>query len=263
MTRPILNKGPANSHYVFWGLPDNPKPPDSVGTQNPILMTPFFVRMHYLDFLSREPEIGEPWSGVLNRCANPFNLDHNHSTAVCDRLIVSQSLLGSPEFRHKGFYAFALYRVAFNRRPAYEEIIPDMRSVSGATPEDVSRKRAALPVNFTFRPEFKGLYDAFSNTAFVNTLFDRYGLGSITMLSDVLRSVLSAATQPCLSLKSSTTDHLRPSTSRRCQESGSCHAAARSSFGVGSQLYLHGPSAFLYHARFLAVGESFCSLVGQ
>jgi len=153
---------------------------DSVDAQNPILTTPFFVRMQYLDFLSREPEIGEPWSGVLNRCANPFNLDPNHPTATCDRLIVSQSFFGSPEFRLKGFYAFTLYRVAFNRRPAYEEIIPDMRSVSGATPEEVYQKRVALPVNFTSRPEFKGLYDALSNTAFVNTLFDRYGLGSIT-----------------------------------------------------------------------------------
>jgi pimeloyl-ACP methyl ester carboxylesterase len=153
---------------------------DTAGAQNPIFSTPFFVRMHYLDFLSREPETGEPWSGVLNRCANPFNLDPNHPTAACDRIIVSQSFFGSPEFRLKGFYVFTFYRVAFNRRPAYEEIIPDMRSVSGASPEEVYQKRAALPVNFTTRPEFKRLYDALSNAGFVNTLFDRYGLGSVT-----------------------------------------------------------------------------------
>ena len=36
---------------------------DAVTGPNPIFTTPFFVRQHYLDFLSREPEAGEPWSG--------------------------------------------------------------------------------------------------------------------------------------------------------------------------------------------------------
>jgi pimeloyl-ACP methyl ester carboxylesterase len=153
---------------------------DSAIGANPIFSTPFFVRMHYLDFLSREPEPNEPWSAILNNCPNAFNLDARSPSAACDRLIVSQSFFGSPEFRLKGFYAFIFYRVAFNRRPTYEEIIPDMRSVSGATAEEVYQKRAALPVNFTGRSEFKGLYDALGNTAFVNALLDRYGLQAIT-----------------------------------------------------------------------------------
>jgi hypothetical protein len=147
---------------------------------NPIYSLNFFVRQQYLDFLSREPEANEPWSNVLNRCPNVFNLDAQNLSAGCDRLIVSQSFFGAPEFRLKGLYAFTFYRVAFNRRPAYEEIIPDMMSVSGATTEEVYQKRAAYPVNFTTRPEFKGLYDALDNAAFVNTLLDRYGLQSIT-----------------------------------------------------------------------------------
>jgi hypothetical protein len=153
---------------------------DAPGAQNPVLQTPFFVRMQYLDFLSREPEPREPWSGVLNNCADIFNLDSQSPSALCDRIIVSQSFFGSPEFRLKGFYAFTFYRVAFDRRPAYEEIIMDMRSVTGATGEEVYRKRAAHPVNFTLRPEFKGLYDALGDAAFVDALLDRYGLREIT-----------------------------------------------------------------------------------
>ncbi|MCA1615765.1 MAG: FG-GAP-like repeat-containing protein, partial [Acidobacteria bacterium] len=38
---------------------------DSPGAANPIDGNAFFVRQHYLDFLSREPEAGEPWTGVL------------------------------------------------------------------------------------------------------------------------------------------------------------------------------------------------------
>jgi hypothetical protein len=147
---------------------------DSSNAPNPIFSTRFFVRMQYLDFLSREPEADEPWSKVLNGCSDVNN------NPVCDRLIVSQSFFGSPEFRLKGFYVFNFYRAAFNRRPAYEEIIPDMRGVTGATAAEVYGKRAAFAVNFAARDEFKRLYDALSDTAFVDTLLDRYGLGSIT-----------------------------------------------------------------------------------
>ncbi|HLL15727.1 MAG TPA: Calx-beta domain-containing protein [Pyrinomonadaceae bacterium] len=141
---------------------------------NPIYTTAFFVRQQYLDFLSREPEEAEPWSDVLNKCSDI------NSNPACDRLLVSASFFGSPEFRLKGFYVFNFYRVAFNRRPTYEEIIPDMRRVSGATAEEVYQKRAAYPVNFTGRLEFRGRYDALGDAAFVNTLLDRYGLESIT-----------------------------------------------------------------------------------
>jgi len=141
---------------------------------NPVSQTPFFVRMHYLDFLSREPEAGEPWSRVLDDCPDV----NNHPP--CDRITVSQSFFGSPEFRLKGFYVFNFYRVAFNRKPAYEEIIPDMRSVAGATEQEVYAKRAAFAPSFAARPEFAALYNAFSDTTFVNTLLDRYALQQIT-----------------------------------------------------------------------------------
>jgi hypothetical protein len=153
---------------------------DAPGQANPILQTPLFVRMQYLDFLSREPEAGEPWSGVLNRCVNVFNLDPLHISAGCDRIIVSKSFVESHEFRLKGLYTFTFYRVAFNRLPEYAEIIPDMRSVTGPTASDVYARRALFPANFTQRQEFRSAYDALSHTAYVNALLDRYGFISIT-----------------------------------------------------------------------------------
>jgi hypothetical protein len=132
------------------------------------------VRLHYLDFLSREPEPGEPWSAILNNCPNVNN------NPLCDRITVSQSFFGAPEFRLKGLYAYLFYRVAFNRRPDYAEIIPDMRSVTGQTTPDTYARRAAFPVSFVQRPEFKTAYDTLSDTAFVNALLDRYGLQQIT-----------------------------------------------------------------------------------
>jgi hypothetical protein len=89
----------------------------NLGEPNPIFSTPFFVRIQYLDFLSREPEAGEPWSEVLNGCS-----DVNNNPA-CDRISVSAAFFRSQEFRLKGFYAFNHYRVAFDRRPAYESFL--------------------------------------------------------------------------------------------------------------------------------------------
>jgi len=147
---------------------------DVAGRANPILQTPFFVRQHYLDFLSREPEAGEPWSGVLNRCAD-VNTD-----PTCDRILVSGRVGVSPEFRLKGFFVYNFYKVGFNRLPNYEEIIPDMRSVSGTTAAELYAKRAAFPVAFTQRAAFKGLYDALTNPQYVEALMRRYGLPQIT-----------------------------------------------------------------------------------
>ena len=153
---------------------------DVAGQPNPIFSTPLFVRMQYLDFLSREPEAGEPWSAILNGCPNPFNTDPNSGSASCDRILVSSSFFGSPEFRLKGFYVFTFYRVAFDRLAAYSEIVADMRAVTGQTTEDTVARRAQFPLSFTARQEFRNRYDGLANEAFVNALLDRYGVQAIT-----------------------------------------------------------------------------------
>ena len=66
--------------------------------ENPYLSNEFFVRMNYLDFLSREPDQNgfADWTNVLNNCGTqkgflgaPFD---------CDRAHVSHGFFGSPEF---------------------------------------------------------------------------------------------------------------------------------------------------------------------
>ena len=75
--------------------------------------------------LSREPDTAgfNAWVGVLNGCS-----DVNNNPA-CDRILVSQSFFGSPEFQIKGFYFFRFYKLAFNRLPTYSEIVVDMRKL--------------------------------------------------------------------------------------------------------------------------------------
>ncbi|MDQ3754354.1 MAG: S8 family serine peptidase, partial [Acidobacteriota bacterium] len=154
---------------------------DVAGAANPVNTTPFFVRQQYLDFLSREPEAGEPWSAILNGCPNPFNTDPNSGSASCDRILVSSSFFGSPEFRLKGFYVFIHYRVAFSERFAeYSEIVADMRSVTGQTSEDTVARRAQFPISFTGRQEFRSRYDALTQQGFVDALLARYPVSQIT-----------------------------------------------------------------------------------
>ncbi|HEY0081523.1 MAG TPA: Calx-beta domain-containing protein, partial [Pyrinomonadaceae bacterium] len=147
---------------------------DVANAPNPIFTTPFFVRQHYLDFLSREPEAGEPWSGVLDRCPNVNN------DASCDRLLVSQSFFGSPEFQLKGLYVFRFYKLAFNRLPEYTEIVSDMSFVAGATEAEVYARKAQLSRLFTERSEFQNAYGNLSNDAFVSALLGRYQLTQIS-----------------------------------------------------------------------------------
>jgi hypothetical protein len=146
---------------------------ETVTGPNPIFTTPFFVRQHYLDFLSREPEVGEPWSAVLNNCS-----DVNNNPA-CDRLTVSGAFFGSPEFQLKGYFVYRFYKLAFTRLPLYTEIVTDMRAVTGQTPAEVFAKKAAFTNGFVQRMEFTNTYGG-TNAEYVTTLMGRYGLTQIT-----------------------------------------------------------------------------------
>jgi hypothetical protein len=140
---------------------------------NPITQTSFFVRQHYLDFLSREPESGEPWSATIDNCPA--------ADKTCDRVSVSAAFFGSAEFRLKGFYVFNFYRVAFDRLPAYDEIIPDMRGVTGSNAAELYAKRAQFAASFAARTEFTAAYPpGLTNQQYVDALLSRYSLQSIT-----------------------------------------------------------------------------------
>ena len=144
---------------------------------NPIFGSPFFVRQQYLDFLSREPEQSglDAWLNVLNNCSDV------HNNPTCDRIHVSSSFFRSDEFQLKGYFVYLFYRVALNRRPNYDEIIPDLRGVTGQTGDEVARKRAAFARQFTLRPEFRTTYDdSLLDAAFVGELLGRYNAAAIT-----------------------------------------------------------------------------------
>jgi hypothetical protein len=144
----------------------------------------FFVRQHYLDFLGREPEPGQPWSNVLRNCSDQFNSNPNVPAAGCDRLLVSGAFFGSPEFKDKGFYVIDFYRVALNRLPTYTEFSRDLASVTGATAPETFARRATFANSFVERPEFTQVYGASTNSDFVNGLMNG-GLGQVYNLTTI------------------------------------------------------------------------------
>jgi hypothetical protein len=194
MIVPVLDDGRAEGSETFQVQLSNPSSGSSLGTPsvatvtivdndaagaaNPIFQTPFFVRVQYLDFLSREPEAGEPWSGVLNRCPN-INTPPEVITD-CDRLAVSAAFFGSPEFQLKGFYVFRFYKLAYNRLPEYLDIITDMSFVAGSTAAEVFQRKAELATLFTQRSEFQSIYGSQTNAQYVNALMGRYNLTQVT-----------------------------------------------------------------------------------
>ncbi|MCA1566811.1 MAG: hypothetical protein LC803_14435 [Acidobacteria bacterium] len=154
---------------------------DTANTPNPVDEHAFFVRQHYLDFLSREPDADglAAWTRVLAGCANAFNTDANSPAALCDRHVVSSSFFRSAEFELKGYFVYRFYRVAFNRRPSYAEFVTDMRRVTGQTAEEVYAKRRAFSDTWVLRTEFQNMFGVRPNAEFVDTLLGRYALTAV------------------------------------------------------------------------------------
>ncbi|MCA1555960.1 MAG: PQQ-dependent sugar dehydrogenase, partial [Acidobacteria bacterium] len=162
---------------------------DTTQGVNPIFNSSFFVRQQYLDFLSREPETDgfNAWLGVLNNCSNV------NDNPACDRITVSSSFFRSTEFQLKGYFVYLFYKVSLGRRPLYVEIIPDMRSVTGATSAEVFAKRDAFANNWLARPEFKTLYPGtLTPTEYVDRLLQTAG---VTLTGAVTRETLIADLQ--------------------------------------------------------------------
>jgi len=81
----------------------------------------FFVRQHYSDFLSRNPDSSgyDYWSGQISQCG---------SDAACRRIKytdVSNAFFFEQEFQQTGSYVYRLYRAAFGNNQPFPNPNPD------------------------------------------------------------------------------------------------------------------------------------------
>jgi hypothetical protein len=144
---------------------------EAAPSANPVDTTTFFVRQHYMDFLSREPEAAglSYWKSTLDNCPS--------GDTSCDRIQVSSAFYRSPEFQERGYWVYRFYETAFGRRPRYAEFMPDMGKLNGAqTAAEQEANKVAFLNEFISRAEFRTKYDSLTSTAYVDTLLRTVGV---------------------------------------------------------------------------------------
>ncbi|HEV7744799.1 MAG TPA: Calx-beta domain-containing protein [Pyrinomonadaceae bacterium] len=97
---------------------------------NPIILTNFFVRLHYLDFLNREPDTDgfNFWTGQINSCGS------DNQCIEIKRINVSAAFFLSIEFQETGYFVYRLYKAGHGAIGApvpvrYEEFISDTQQI--------------------------------------------------------------------------------------------------------------------------------------
>jgi hypothetical protein len=158
-------------------ITDNDTAPASA---NPIDDDTFFVREHYRDFFSREPDDSglQFWTGELKHCG---------SDAACRdarRVSVSAAFFLSIEFKETGYLVYRLYRATYARMPKrVPEFMLDSRIIGdgvvvGAPGWDVrlaANKKAFMDA-WTQRPDFKARFGGTDDSTFLQVLFDNMGV---------------------------------------------------------------------------------------
>jgi Calx-beta domain-containing protein len=154
-------------------------------TTNPLDNALFFVRQHYYDFLSREPDAGglAYWANEISKCGSDTTCVKNR------RVDVSNAFFYELEFQQTGAYVYRLYRAAFGndqpfpnpdqgntvetkKIPAYVVFVRDRARVVASA----SQAQAQLDLSNAFvqRPQFLARYPAgLSGTEYVDALLTR------------------------------------------------------------------------------------------
>jgi hypothetical protein len=168
-------------------LDNDLSPPTTNPLDNPNAL--FFVRQHYLDFLSREPDAGGLafWANEITSCGT------DASCIEVRRINVSAAFFLSIEFQETGYLAYRMYKASYGnlQLPAgapvpvrYEEFLPDTQQLSlgvivgsGNWQEQLEINKQMFALNFVSRLRF---ITAFPTTmeppVFVNTLYANAGV---------------------------------------------------------------------------------------
>ena len=157
--------------------------PRFIYASNPVDDAQFFVRQHYEDFLSREPDPNglDFWTNEITSCG---------SDAKCidtKRQNVSAAYFLSIEFQETGYLVYRFYDAALNRTnglPRFIEFMRDTQLVSNGVivnatgwQQQLEQNKQAFAQDFVTRPEFTALYpDSMSPTQFVDALYQHAGI---------------------------------------------------------------------------------------
>ncbi|MFN2492768.1 MAG: hypothetical protein ABR501_07795 [Pyrinomonadaceae bacterium] len=146
----------------------------------------FFVRQHYLDFLSREPDAGglAYWTNQITSCGN------NASCIEVRRINVSAAFFLSIEFRETGYLVYKMHKAAYGNLPGapvpvrLNEFFSDTQQVAqgvavgiGDWQKQMENNKQAFTAQFVARALFTNAYpSSLTPVQFVDALFANAGL---------------------------------------------------------------------------------------
>ena len=176
-------------------------------TTNPVDDTAFFVRQHYLDFLSREPDPSgfAFWQNEINSCG---------ADAQCievKRINVSAAFFLSIEFQNSGLAAYLTHRTAFGAiasgSPAavlYGNFMRDLQVLNNGVVFGEPGADAQLEANkvayyndFVTRPEFVAKYPStLTNAQYVDNLLTSANLSMTDLFVKMTNAQENPPTNP-------------------------------------------------------------------
>jgi uncharacterized repeat protein (TIGR01451 family) len=165
---------------------------------NPVDDTQFFVRQHYHDFLSREPDASgfQFWTQNIESCGA------DQQCRAVKRVDTSAAFFLSIEFQQTGFLVYRLYGESFARQPRYGEFITDTQEIGRGVVVGQGNWQAQLDANkqsfadaWVARPSFKSAFDGLSNLDYVNKLYADAGVTPPAPERDALVAALDSNTK--------------------------------------------------------------------
>jgi len=166
---------------------------DTPGQANPIDGTGFYVRMLYVDLLSREPEPAglAGWIHRIDFCGQS-----GEPPPPCDRVTVGgDGFLRSAEFFDREFFVLRLYRTGLGRILRYDDVA-DLAYVSGfLSASDLELNKQEVVSDIMSRPEFSNTYNSLSNSQFVDTLIQTAAVTLPAGVRDGWVNALNASTR--------------------------------------------------------------------
>jgi uncharacterized repeat protein (TIGR01451 family) len=166
---------------------------------NPIDDPKFFVRQHYSDFLSREPDAAGLafWVGDYNTCPS------NNFPCIDDkRNHISAAFFFSIEFQETGYFVYRYRKASFNVMPSRDQLFDDKAIVAQGLVVNAPGWQELLAANKTAfgeawmqRPEFRAIFDGLSNEQYVDTLIANAGIDPAAADRNGLVNGLNSGTQ--------------------------------------------------------------------
>jgi len=168
-----------------------------VGHANPLDTPEYFVRQHYLDFLSREPDESgfNFWSDQIIGCGNEGGcIDRK-------RVNVSAAYFLSVEFQATGGLVDRLYKASFDRSPRYAEFMPDTAALARGVvvgrsgwQQQLAANKESFVAAWTDRAAFHAAYDNLSNADYIDALVSNTGASFAASDRESLVNGLNAGT---------------------------------------------------------------------